>query len=472
MLPVTLDRDAAASLPSQLAARVRELVLAGVLARGDRLPSSRRLAADLGVSRAVTAAAFDQLLAEGFLEARRGSGTFVAAGALAPTPAAPRPRPAGAAPLLRLGTGTPAVDPALEPLRRRAWREVSAAREPADYPDPRGLAGLREALAERLARTRGLLVEPDEVVVTAGTADGLRHLLTVLPRRGVAIEDPGYRAAVAMATALGHPVRDLPAGRPVDDLAGAAAAYVTPAHQHPLGTVMPAEGRRRLLEAARAADALVLEDDFDSELRWDVAPVPALAAWDRDRVALLGTASKSVSPGLRIGWVVAPPAIREQVVALRRATHDVTPWPTQRAFTALLRDGYLDRALRSARRVYAERLRRVEEALAPWGGSTAPAAGMHACVPLPAAAVADARRSAAAAGFDVPSLADYCRGASMSGLVLGVGGCTDAQLDRALDALVAGLREHPHRHDPPGQTGEATPSGRASTPNPWGDHLV
>jgi len=434
-LPIVLDRRAPTPLGLQLAAAVREQVLSGSLRRGDRLPSSRALAAELGVSRSVAEQAYDQLLAEGWLETRRGSGTFVASGALASTPVAPpAPEPAPR-PLVRLDTGTPWIDPRHAAGWRRAWREVSAATPPRGYDDPRGLPELRAALAERLARTRGLRCSPDEVVVTAGTTDGLRHLLGALPPGPVAIEDPGYRAAVATARAAGREVHDVPALEPVTDLTGRAAVYLTPAHQHPLGRVLPADERLALLESARRADAVVVEDDYDSEFRYDVAPVPALASLDRTRVAYLGTASKSVAPSLRLGWMVPPPHLLDAINARREATHDAVPWPVQRAFLSLLRDGYVDRVVRTARRVYAARAPRVAAALAPHAELAGPLAGMYSAWLLPAAAAERAHRAALAEGYDVPLLADYCRSAGLTGLIVGFGGVTDEQLDGALAAL-------------------------------------
>nr|WP_246416088.1 PLP-dependent aminotransferase family protein [Nocardioides luti] len=430
-----------------MSGQVRSLVLEGVLARGDRLPSTRALAADLGVSRAVAEQAYEQLLAEGWLETRHGAGTYVAsAGPGAAAPATGR-RPVRAArrtapappPLVRLDTGTPWIDPRHAAGWRRAWREVSAARPPRGYDDPRGIPELRVALADHLARTRGLVVDPDEVVVTHGTTDGLRNVLTVLRPGAVAMEDPGYRAAVATVRAAGREVRDLPAVAPVTTLDGCAAAYVTPAHQHPLGRVMPAADRLTLLDAARTADALVLEDDYDSEFRYDVAPVPALATLDRARVAYLGTASKSVAPSLRLGWLVAPPTLLEPLHRHRTATHDAAPWPSQRAFLALLRDGYVDRVVRSARRVYAERAPRVAAALSPHATLAGPLAGMYSTWLLPQADAVRARDAARAAGFEVNLLADHCRSAALTGLVVGFGGVTDAELDAALAVVARAL---------------------------------
>lgn len=464
MLPLTLDRDRPEPLGVQLSGRIRDLLVAGTLARGDRLPSSRALAADLGVSRSVTEQAYDQLLAEGWVETRHGAGTYVASGAgPARTPgkrAAPPPEPAR----VLLDTGSPWIDPRQAAGWRRAWREVSTARAPRGYDDPRGLPELRVALAGHLARTRGLLVEPDGLVVTAGTTDGLRHLLGALPAGPVAVEDPGYRAAVETVRLAGRGVVDLPVVAPVADLgrllAGTVAAYVTPAHQHPLGRVMQAADRLALLEAARAADAVVVEDDYDSEFRYDVAPVPALATLDRDRVAYLGTASKTVAPGLRLGWLVPPPDLLDLICRHRAATHDAAAWPGQRALLALLRDGHLDRVVRSARRVYAERAPRVAAALAPYAAPAGPSAGMYSTWLLPHADAVRARDSARAAGFEVNLLADYCRTAQHGGLVVGFGGVTEDELDRALAALVRGL-------EGPGGAGQAGWAGSPCSPVSW-----
>lgn len=444
---MTLDRSSGEPLPAQLAGQVRALVLAGTLGTGDRLPSSRALAADLGVSRAVTEQAYDQLAAEGWLEARRGSGTYITttrpSGVTSrPTQPTPRPTRVTSRPTQatsRLDTGTPFFDPRLEPGWRRAWREVSVAAPPRGYDDPRGLAELREALAARLGRTRGLDLHPDEIIVTAGTTDGLRALLPELQPGPVAVEDPGYRAAAETVLTYGREVVDLPAVKRVDDLGAAVAAYVTPAHQHPLGRVMPAADRLSLLEAARRADAVVIEDDYDSEFRYDVAPVPAMATLDRDRVVYLGTAAKSVVPTLRLGWLVAPPALHELILRRRSITHAGAAWPSQRALLTLLRDGWLDKAVRSARRVYAERAPKVAEAMAPHATLAGPLAGMYSTWLLPETDALRARDAARAAGFEINLLSAYARSSGLTGLVIGFGGVTDAELDQALAAVTTAL---------------------------------
>jgi len=439
ILVVDLDRTRATPLGAQLSSQVRARITDGLLTPGERLPSSRALARELGVARSVTEQCYGQLVAEGWLEGRHGSGTFVAASGTVTRPTPPRPlvTPPDTS-LLRLDSGTPWIDTRHRSAWRRAWREVSVATPPRGYDDPRGLPELRAELAVRLARTRGVDVHPDEVLVTAGTTDGLRHLMTALPPGHVAVEDPGYRAAVEAIRATGRQVVDVPALRPLTDLHSVVAAYVTPAHQHPLGPSMSGRDRLALLAAARAADALVIEDDYDSEFRYDVAPIPALASLDRDRVAYLGTASKAVAPSLRLGWLVAPAPIRERVERHRAAAHDAASWPVQRAFLSLLRDGYVDRVVRSARRVYADRAVRVAAALTPY--VEAPVAGMYATVVLPRPLALAAHRDARDAGFDVPLLADYCRSADLHGLIVGFGGCTDVELDAALAVLSRVLR--------------------------------
>lgn len=443
-LPLRIDRDAPAPLPAQLAAQVRDLIVRGTLSRGDRLPSSRALAADLGVSRSVTEQGYEQLIAEGWLRTRHGSGTFVDT---PPGPSTSSVSQQAAATehstLVRLDTGTPWValpgDPAWERGWRRAWREVSATTPPRGYDDPRGLPALRTALAERLARTRGLIVDPDEIIVTAGTTDTLRHLLPELVSGAIAIEDPGYRAAVETVRTFGRRVVDVPALQPITSLRGCAAVYVTPAHQHPLGRVMSATDRLTLLAAARKAEAVVIEDDYDSEFRYDVAPIPAMANLDRDRVAYVGTTAKSVIPTLRLGWLVAPHELHAAIVRRRSITHAGAAWPSQRALLSLLRDGWVDKAVRTARRVYAERAPRVAEAMSPHAQLAAPLAGMYSTWLLPETLARRAREAARAAGFELNLLSSYSRSGGLTGLVIGFGGVTDEQLDAALAAITSVL---------------------------------
>ncbi|GAB2610807.1 PLP-dependent aminotransferase family protein [Pseudactinotalea suaedae] len=440
-LPIALDRSSGTPLSAQLSAQIRDRILEETLREGDRLPSTRALSTELGTARSVVEQAYSQLVAEGWLVGRHGSGTFAASPGL-PRSTAPAPtrRSAAPAPVL-LDAGTPFIDPRHAAGWRRAWREVSTATPPRGYDDPRGIPELRRLLADRIAHTRGLRCDPEQVVVTGGTTDGLRQLLGALPPGAIGVEDPGYRSAVATAQLAGRRVRDLPAADPGGwDLSGLAAAYTTPAHQHPLGHVMAASQRLDLLEQARRSGTLIIEDDYDSEFRYDVAPIPALASLAPEQVGYLGTAAKSVGPSMRVGWLVAPADLTDRVNARRLATHDAVPWPVQRAFVALIRDGYLDRVIRSARRVYAERAHQVSEILSPYATPSTPwPAGMYTTWLLPHEDALRARDAALAAGYRVNLLADYCRSAELTGLLVGVGGVTDAQLGEALAALVAGL---------------------------------
>ncbi|MEJ7704602.1 MAG: PLP-dependent aminotransferase family protein [Geodermatophilaceae bacterium] len=451
VLPVALERGSGISLVAQLANGVRGLVSARAIEPGARVPSIRALGADLGVARAVVEQAYDQLIAEGWLIARRGAGTYVAeVGRLqvATVPAGRDAAPADetTAGRVRMDTGTPWTDPRHDAGWRRAWREVSAARIPRGYPDAAGIPELRAELAGYVSRTRGLSCRPDEVLVTSGITHGLALLLDVLDPGAVAIEDPGYRAAVATVEQSGRPVLDVAVDSEGLDVAAlrsspaaVRAVYVTPAHQHPLGITMSAGRRIALLSEATRRGALVVEDDYDSEFRYDVAPLPALAALDRDRVIHLGSASKSVHPGLRLGWLVGPAAVVAAVAARRGARHDHPPWPVQLAFLSMLRAGHVDRLVRSARRVYADRSRLVVQALSSYGDIGSPPAGMYLTLPLPGPVADSVRAQCWQRGFDIPSLEFYSRTSGRTGLVIGFGGLTDEELSRALDVLTAAL---------------------------------
>lgn len=446
-LPLRLDRSSTAPLPAQVTQQIRAMMSAGVLTVGDRLPSTRALSRDLAVSRGVAEVAYDQLLAEGWLVARLGSGTFVAA---APTRvAAPRSRQHGhaveGARTIRMDTGTPWVDGRYQAWWRRAWREMADLQAPSAYPSGSGLFELRVAIARYVARTRGFTCHPEQVLVTSGTTDGLRHLLSILPRGSVAHEDPGYRAAASVIRGTGHRVHDVPvddqgadleAHQVPDDL---RAVYVTPAHQHPTGVTMSAQRRVELIAGCRDRAALIVEDDYDSHFRYDVAPLPALAGLDQGVVVHLGSASKVVLPGMRLGWLIGPSGLVDRMAELREATHDLTPWPVQRAFLTMLEDGYLDRLVRSARRLYGVRGRRVAQVLAPFGEVTTPVAGMYLTVSLEESRARWVQERAALQGVEVPLLSDYARTHEASGLVVGFGGVEDEELEYALSVIVKAL---------------------------------
>ena len=185
----------------------------------------------------------------------------------------------------------------------------------------------------------------------------------------------------------------------------------------------------------------MVEDDYDSEFRYDVAPVPALAALDRERVVYLGTVSKSLSPGMRVGWLVGPPDLVAAITRRRDARRDLPSWPIQKALLSMLREGHADKLVRSARRVYAERSRLVAAALGPFGDLGAAPAGMYLTVRLPADVAIRVQNDCRRSGFDVPLLSDYARTCAVTGLVVGFGGVTDDELTRALKVMSASLRD-------------------------------
>ena len=457
-LSVVVERTSTVPLPLQLSRQVGERIRTGALRPGDRLPSSRALARELRVARAVVEQAFQQLEAEGWVTARRGSGTYVRHLEHLPSHERPAPPPptvaadrtaAGHGTLISFDTGTPWPVPRQDPGWRRAWREVSAAAPPAHYPDPAGEPELRAELAAYIGRHRGIAVSPDQVLITSGTTHGFALLLETLHAGAVAVEDPGYRAAVHVVAASGRRLVDVPVDRDGIDVAAlrrstadVAAVYVTPAHQHPSGVTMSAPRRLALLSEARRRGAIVVEDDYDSQFRYDVAPLPALASLSSE-VVYLGTAAKIVAPGLRLGWLVAGSDVVSEIVERRGARHDHPAWPVQRAFVPLLREGHVDRWVRSARRVYAERSARVRDRLAPYLQVDPPGAGMYLTLRMPAEVADRLVNAAEGAGMELPSLASYGRSCVATGIVLGFGGVTDAQLDRLLDVLVAHLRRAP-----------------------------
>lgn len=393
---------------------LRDAVATGRLEPGTTLPSSRTAAAGLGVARGTVAAAVDELVGEGVLESRPRSSVVVAdldrrprgaaAGPAGPGPGAERPASVGA------------PDPALFP--RAAWARAvrDAMRELPDaelgYPDPQGLLGLRQALAAHLRTARAAPVEAEDVVVVSGVAQGLALLGEVLAGGGsgrrVVVEDPASPGVVAQLRDSGLEVVPVPVddrGLRTDALPDAAAAVVTPAHQFPLGVVLAPDRRRELVAWAQDGGRLLLEDDYDAELRYDRQPVGALRGLDPEHVALLGSVSKLLSPALRLGWVVAPAGVREALVDAKRRADLGCSVPEQAAFARLIADGAYARHLRRARLTYKRRRGLLLDALArdaPHLPVEGVAAGLHLVVRLPDGD-GEARAVSALRGAGVPA---------------------------------------------------------------------
>ena len=442
-------------LHARLSGALREAVRSGRLPAGSALPPSRQLAADLGCSRWVVTEAYAQLAAEGYLEARVGSGTRVRPLARAAAGRPPPEVPAARAPRIDLAPGLPDLRAFPFGGWVAALRSVAATMPHAElgYPDPIGHPRLRRVLAEYLARVRGAQVDPDLVTVCRGVADGTGRVCRALAAAGigaVAVEDPGWhrlREAAAGAGLRLVPARVDAHGLRVGDLDDdpeVRAAIVSPTHQFPTGLVLPADRRGALLDWARRVDGLILEDDYDAEFRYDRRPVGTIQGTDPSRVVLFGSVSKTLSPALGIGWMVAPPAWAGAV----RATTAKGGWPStldQLAFAAFLRGGAYDRHLRAARKRYRLRRDRLVEALAerlPGARLLGVAAGLHVLVQMDGAVdCAEVVGRAAAAGLRVANLDTYrCRDDAIGpGLVLGYGNLADSQVEEAVAVLAAAV---------------------------------
>jgi GntR family transcriptional regulator / MocR family aminotransferase len=319
-LILPLDRGRPEPLRSQLEAGLREAIRSGRLQVGERLPSSRELARQLGVSRGLVQDCYDQLHAEGYLSTRVGSATRVAAVGTHTTPAPTAPATSAPAPATDFRSGVP--DLASFPRGDWLWaqREVcrGAPTSALDYGDPHGSPVLREVLAGYLRRVRGAAADPRRILVCTGFAQGLVLALRVLAGAGVrqvAFEDPGYGDGETMAVTVQAGLEPVPVrvdqdGIDVGALAAsdARAVVLTPAHQWPTGVVLAPERRRALIAWATEHGATVVEDDYDAEFRYDREPVGSLQGLAPDRVVALGTVSKSLAPGVRLGWMVCPPS--------------------------------------------------------------------------------------------------------------------------------------------------------------------
>jgi GntR family transcriptional regulator/MocR family aminotransferase len=409
---LTLRRGPGAPpLRAQLERALREAVREGRLQPGTALPSSRALARELATSRGVVVEAYAQLAAEGYLTARQGAATTVAA----------RPAPEGSAPRAPRAPGAPApvlVDfrtgrPDLAGFPRRAWlralaRVLHDAPDAAlGYGDPRGAPELRAAVAGYLGRARGALGHPDDVVITAGTVQGLGLVWRALRARGarrVGVEAPGWRAQADSVRAAGLEPVALPvdeAGLSAEPAALAVDALVlTPAHQFPTGAVLAPERRAALVAWARERGTTLVEDDYDAEFRYDREPVGALQGLAPEHVVYAGSASKTLAPALRLGWLLAPPALAGALAAERARADRGSPALDQLALADLLERGELDRHLRRARRRYRARRAALLAALErelPGARVTGIAAGLHAVVALPGRPGADAAALAVAA---------------------------------------------------------------------------
>ncbi|MFI5560293.1 PLP-dependent aminotransferase family protein [Amycolatopsis japonica] len=463
-MPFHISLDGHTDLAARIYRQLRDGILDGRLGAGERLPPTRELARELDVSRNTVAVAYERLTAEGFLDSHVGRGTFVNPGFVARSRRA-APAGTGVRPVARWnslpdppGDDRPAFDfrvgapdPALFPLR--TWRRlVSQALRPSllppsGYADPAGLEALRVAIARHIGAARSVRAGVEDVLVTQGAQQALDLIGRVLiePGTRVAVEDPGYPPAERLFTAHGARIVKVPVddeGLDVTALAkGTRLIYTTPSHQFPLGTPMSLARRTALLAWAERNDAVIVEDDYDSEYRFSDRPLEPLQSLDHDgRVLYVGSFSKTLLPLLRLGFLVAPASLRP---ALRQAKQ-LMDWHgdlvTQSALASFIDEGLLARHVRKATREYSARRDRiltfVRDELRDVLEVVPSSAGLHLCAPVsPHATVTvdSAVTEAARSGVAVESLSTY--GGTRGGLVIGYGLVGTGRIDEGLARL-------------------------------------
>ncbi|BAU82980.1 gntR family transcriptional regulator [Streptomyces laurentii] len=448
-----LELSGRGSLRSQLTHALRNAVRSGRLAPGTRLPPYRGLARDLGMSRNTVADAYAELVEEGWLSARQGSGTRVAPRAV-PHPDQER------GPQRRTRQQVPhdlmPSSPDAAAFPRTAWltsarRAMTAAPHSAfGVADPRGRPELRAALAEYLARARGVRAEPERILICAGFAHGLRLLAAVrggtlavesygLDFHRAAAEQSGMRTVPLTVDAYGARVGELPD-------TGAHTVLLTPAHQFPTGGPLHAERRAAVVDWARAGGGLIVEDDYDGEFRYDRRAVGAVQGVAPDRVVYIGSASKSLSPALRLGWMVLPGWLVDDVVAAKGVREMWSGVVDQLTLADFIACGAYDRHLRRMRRHYRHRrdlLVRTLAERAPHIRVSGIAAGLHAVLELPEGTEEAALRAARRQGLAMDGLRPYLHPDSAmtprDGLVIGYGTPMDHAFGAALDTLCLSL---------------------------------
>lgn len=431
---------------TDLVEALHESIRSGRLLPGTRLPSSRSLAKDLGVARNTVADAYGQLVAEGWLVARQGSGTEVAR---REAPIARKPQATPAVPTYRydLTPGSPDVStfPRSEWLAAARKALTAAPNEAFGYGDPRGRIELRRALADYLARARGVRADPEHIVIVSGYVQALSLLSEVLYAKGartLSVEEFGYDLHWDIARSRGLDVVPLPVdaqGARTDQLQG-QAALLTPAHQMPIGVPLAPERRTQAIEWARTFNGMLIEDDYDGEFRYDRQPVGALQALDPERVAYTGTASKSLAPGLRLAWMVVPQGLLEPLLAAKRTADLQTATLDQLTLAEFITSGHYDRHVRRCRLHYRRRRDRLVELLAARAPGVTVAgisAGLHVLLDVPGDAQ-DMVDRAARQGLGITTLDRYSFHRGMSdrqALIVGYGTPPDHSYSGALDLL-------------------------------------
>ncbi|GAA3309439.1 PLP-dependent aminotransferase family protein [Nonomuraea dietziae] len=445
-------------LAAQIYRQLRDAILDGRLRQGERLPPTRELARGLDVARNTVAVAYERLTADGFLEGRAGAGTFVSA-PVRPSTRRRAPHGSGVRPRgvwgeiaatemrrsppafdFRVGTPDLTLFP-LESWRRLVTRELRVTA--AGYLAPEGHEGLRVAIARYFGVSRSVRAAPDDVIVTQGAQQALDLVGRVLIEPGdcVAVEEPGYPPARRLFHSLGARVAGVPVdaeGLDVTAIPRAARlVYVTPSHQFPLGTPMSLARRTALLSWARQRDAVVIEDDYDSEFRFEDRPLEPLQSLDRSgRVIYVGSFSKTLAPMLRLGFLVAPASLQPALRVAKQLTDWHSETTAQAALARFIDEGLLARHVRRATRQYAARHALIAAFLREHLDLVPSAAGLHLC----AKGEVDPARAPEVA---VESLPSYYAGPSEQGVVLGYGGIPLERIGAGLRRLIPALRVRP-----------------------------
>jgi GntR family transcriptional regulator/MocR family aminotransferase len=454
------------NLAHQIYDQIRKSILDGRLARGARVPPTRELAQRLAVSRNTVSIAYEWLVAEGLLSGRKGAGSFVSGEVSAATPP-PRadiairhrpvwdtlapPEPNKVAARFDFGVGMP--DGSLFPFdawRRLLARQIRPSRLNSDYGDPAGHPGLRQSIARHIGVSRGVKADADDVIVTNGAQQAFDLIARVLiqPGSAVAIENPGYppvRMLFESMDARVVPIRVDDSGLDVASLPNdVRLVYVTPSHQFPLGMPMSHARRTALLEWAERRNAVIIEDDYDSEFRFGGRPLDTLQSIDRHgRVIYVGSFSKSLLPALRLGFLIAPPSLRHPLRAASHVASWYPQWPAQAALSSFIDEGLLARHLRKMRRIYAERHDMILHTLitdfSDWLRPIPAVTGIHIAATLRRPSRTYERDVAAlAAANDVAfdRLTGYWpSGRAQPGIVLGYGGIATSEIAEGLSRL-------------------------------------
>jgi GntR family transcriptional regulator / MocR family aminotransferase len=484
---IALDRRARVPLQRQIYASIRQAILRGQLPPGTRLPASRTLASDLGVSRTTVVLAYECLETEGYITGRGSAGSFVAVLRVEPATSRTTKHPARraaqdvavdqttarAVALARAASGAPNVraapvpfrtgEPALDLFPTRLWARLYARRARRSgsallgYGTDAGHRPLRAAIATYVSAARGVTATADQVVLVRGTQQGVHLAARVLLRSGDSawVEDPGYAAARTLLGTTGATVVSVPVdteglivAEGVRRAPTARAAHVSPSHQFPLGSTMSLARRLALLEWAGAANAWILEDDYDSEFRYVGAPIPSLQGLGtHDRVLYLGTFSKTMFPALRLGYVIVPAALVDLFRATQALSDRLAPSIEHATLAEFIEDGHFTRHVRQMRTAYAERqealLRGVRRELDGLVDVSPAETGMHVVAWLRDGTVDDGRVSSLAreAGVEAAPVSLYCVDASLPpGLLLGFAAVRPSEMDAGLRTLRQAVR--------------------------------